>query len=415
MTIGVHLRLQPNAVTGIIENEMHTSAARVTSPLVVRAWSRAPRRGLPAVSASIGGFDVEFCGAALDQAPERADAFLAISLLPAMARHSELDLRDLPPVSATLVEHLKLIQDIWATWNSQLHRVTVRCNVAADALPRGDRATFFSGGIDALYAAMVGGAPNERLVFINGFDFDADPEKFQRATARVVRLADRLEMRLETIETNWIHFTRHHRLARLTTFGSCLGGIAHLLAPGQMTIASSYSWEHLAPTGSHPLLDPLWSTTSTRIRLLGTDATRAEKTAAIAQRPDLLQDLWVCFETPEGNCGRCSKCVRTRAMLYLLDGDQGGFPATLGNPVKRFGQIARKGMERGFLPEMVGLAQAGGHTDLVKTLHRAQRSVLRRDVLRRGVAALPIVAAVRRRLLAQIDLRPWGLGPDPVH
>src|SRR5690606_5895334 len=111
--------------------------------------------------------------------------------------------------------------------------IRIRCNVTEPEPAGAGSATFFSGGIDGLHAVLAGGAPDERLIFINGFDFDSPPEIFAAAVERVTRLSRKLDRRLDTIETNWIRFTRHHRLARLTTFASFLSAVGHLLASGR--------------------------------------------------------------------------------------------------------------------------------------------------------------------------------------
>jgi hypothetical protein len=383
------------------------------SNLIIRNWQRSLRDDIPTVSATVGEFELYFSGAGLARSPESGDAFLTVALLPAMALGADIDLRDIPPISPVLHQNIGLIQEIWTTWNKRLRKVDIYCNVAENESPGEGNATFFSGGIDALHAAITGGLPGERLVFINGFDFDADVSTFGNATRRVERLSTTLRMPLETVHTNWIWFTRQHKLARLTTFGSVLAAIGQLLAPARMTIAASHSWDRLAPEGSHPLLDPLWSTGRTEIRHLGSNATRTEKTALIASQPDLLKDLWVCFDYPDRNCGRCTKCVRTRAMLRLVGAIGGPFPDAVGEPMTEYAAIARTGMEQTFLPEMIHLAESTKQLELRAALAHAERSVLRRQVLRSLVSAAPFVSRLRASK-HKPDLRPWGDGPVPV-
>lgn len=397
-----------------LRREFQVSPTHNRPPLVVRKWQRSFRGDVATVSALIGDFELTFSGAGLEGSTESGNAFLAAALLPAMASGADLDLTELPSVSPLLHANLDVIQEIWTTWNNRLHRVTVACNVAADESPGEGHATFFSGGVDALHAASAGARPGERLVYINGFDFDADAETFAVATRRVERLAATLGMPLETVQTNWIWFTRHHKLARVTTFGSILAAIGHLLAPAQMTIASSHAWDRLTPEGSHPLLDPLWSSGRTAIRHFGTDSTRAEKTGLIAKHPALLQDLWVCFEYPDRNCGRCAKCVRTRAMLRLCGATDGPFPNGIGEPLAEYAALAQTGMEQAFLPEMLHLAEASNERELRAALADVERKVLRRDVVRRFVTAIPGINRLRARR-PRPDLRPWGDGPMPVN
>src|SRR5688572_27077084 len=89
----------------------------LNAPLIVRDWSRTRVQGVPGVSASVDGFQVHFNGVALGNVPERADAFLAISLLPAMYHRRPLDLTALPRVSAGLLAGIEKVQEIFSCWN----------------------------------------------------------------------------------------------------------------------------------------------------------------------------------------------------------------------------------------------------------------------------------------------------------
>jgi hypothetical protein len=83
-------------------------------------------------------------------------------------------------------------------------------------------------------------------------------------------------------------------------------------------IASSYDVNHLIPWGSHPDLDPLWSTERTAFRVDGIEVTRTNKVKAIASSPFALSQLKVCWHADiDTNCGRCEKCIRTQCALAI--------------------------------------------------------------------------------------------------
>jgi len=74
------------------------------------------------------------------------------------------------------------------------------------------------------------------------------------------------------------------------------------------------------PSGSHPLLDPLWSTESVGIVNDGAEATRIQKIQWQIARSDVaLRHLRVCWENQDSdyNCGRCEKCIRTMVNLEI--------------------------------------------------------------------------------------------------
>jgi len=110
-------------------------------------------------------------------------------------------------------------------------------------------------------------------------------------------------------------------------FGSAYAAVAHLFASSltSAAIASGHSPDApLTPHGSHPLLDPLFSSGAIEIRHEGADRTRLEKASAVARRPDLVGYLQVCgapslmsLDGPFDNCGRCLKCLHTLAEIFL--------------------------------------------------------------------------------------------------
>ncbi len=105
--------------------------------------------------------------------------------------------------------------------------------------------------------------------------------------------------------------------------GALLAAVALLLSPqfARIYVAASdaYGMAVKLPWGSHPLLDPLWSTELTTIIHDGCEAIRIEKVARIAHSDIALRWLRTCWENPNGeyNCGRCGKCLRTMAALRL--------------------------------------------------------------------------------------------------
>lgn len=383
------------------------------NPLAVQRYQRTTQADLTTISATIGDFEVWFRGQALADAPERGDPFLAVSLLPAMYAGQDLDLRDMPPVSSQLLATLDQIQEIWTTWNPELRRINVRANPAPEQRPRSQRTgTFLSGGVDAVHAVLTGAGSGEQLAFINGFDFSMSVDEWAAASARVSRMAAKLGGEFTAVETNWISFTRHHHIARSTSHGGCLVAVAQLLAPARMTIASSNSWIRLTPWGTHNLLDPLWSTDLTSIRHFGSDALRAEKVAVVAGRPELLDELWVCHDDPLHNCGRCTKCSRTMAVLKVIGASTDSFRESKGDPIERYLRAVPSSWEKVYLTELRWTAERHGNDPRLLARIDATGRALRRRVAMRELRNL--LLPQRKRLgRGETDLRPWGYGPVP--
>ena len=251
---------------------------------------------------------------------EDASPFLCAALLLAMQRGEDLELH--AAVSGRLLERVPRIVDVYAEWDPRLHR---SCVSAQDELAPAGRAAgvgcFFSRGVDSMYAAAVPrGLPGavtrlvycERLESMHSAGTRAEELRLARDAARQVGLP------LAVIDTN----LRELSDPIVPDWGDMVGAALALLANamagglGHVVIPSSAAPTTLVPTGTSPLLDPLFSTDELEVHH-EVPATRPAKVAWLAsERPDLLPYLKVCFhEDRPDNCGRCPKCVLTMLAL----------------------------------------------------------------------------------------------------
>ena len=200
-------------------------------------------------------------------------------------------------------------------------------------------AGFFSGGIDAL--AMV---RDNHLTFpqdhprhiqdgilVYGIlegENNSDPN-FQNVIDAVSSMAKDAGIGLIQVSTNaYSHFRDldpDYSFWRLEYMGSFLAAIAHAFVPRftVASIASTYDYANLEPWGSHPLLDPLYSSSSLQIRHENAALSRLDKTKLVGQWDVALKHLRVCNEKAsysQGNynCGECGKCVKTMAAFLSL-------------------------------------------------------------------------------------------------
>lgn len=127
-------------------------------------------------------------------------------------------------------------------------------------------------------------------------------------------------MRLLNVETNlrslsdeYVSWGMYH--------GAALASVALAAASlfRKVYIPSSYSYAELFLWGSHPLLDPLWSTEATTLVHDGCEAGRLEKIMRISAHDAARQHLRVCWENvaQQYNCGTCEKCLRTMIGLRI--------------------------------------------------------------------------------------------------
>jgi hypothetical protein len=103
--------------------------------------------------------------------------------------------------------------------------------------------------------------------------------------------------------------------------GAVLGAVGLALSGrlSRVYIASANSYDQLHPWGSHPLLDPLWSSAAVAFLHDGNEARRADKVVALTGYEPALESLRVCWgpKGEEYNCGACEKCLRTMLALHV--------------------------------------------------------------------------------------------------
>lgn len=388
------------------------STIRIAPPELIRA----PDGGDPAASAAI-----DFAGTPLrlwirlpGAVPEcRTESFIAPLLLPAMAQRLPIECAG--AVSPLYLRQLETIQDIFATWLPSLQRVPVRAPApapvnapvdsaaSADAgVPGGGRglrgavgargpeaAAFFTGGVDSFHTVLSHADEIRRLVFVPGFEAPpASPELRAEIEARLRAAAGELGMALLVAETNLrsaevLRVVESGRYSpKLWNFelahGAALAAVAHALPRevGRVYVAASATYDDLFPWGSHPLLDPLWSTETRQIVHDGCAHTRVAKVARLASSGVALRALRVCAVQRRAayNCGRCEKCLRTMIALEIVGALAGAktFPNRLN--LLHVALLPNDERSRDYLEENLRAAQATGrHAALARALRIALR------------------------------------------
>jgi hypothetical protein len=230
-------------------------------------------------------------------------------------------------VSARLLERVESISAIYQAWGRGLAPAAVVAEPveAPQPVPGTEVGLSFTAGVDSFYTLLKDMSRNpsphgiSRLLFIAGFDMECGDTRRRRAVeASVVRVADKTGKRPVLAATNlraltgrWVDWELHHGAAIAST-ALALGGLLR-----KCVIASSWSYRDLRPWGSHPLLDPLWSTEQVEFFHDGCEVVRNEKVTSISSSALALSALRVCWENRNEhyNCGECGKCISTMAML----------------------------------------------------------------------------------------------------
>ena len=252
---------------------------------------------------------------------DRADPLIAAALLPAMQLGQPLQVTG--TASPQLLRAIPTIQQIFHCWDSHLQLVPVQVETESIARYAGTRgvACFFSGGIDSFYTVLKHLDEIDALIFVHGFDIAFEDRDIQEEVSRSLgEAAAELGKPLIQVKTNIRAFLDPHVSWDLA-YGAAAASVALVLALffRRVYIASSFTYADLIPNGSHPLLDPLWSTEDVDLVHDGCETARVHKIAHVANYDTALRHLRVCLKNRGAvlNCGRCRKCLVAMMGLQL--------------------------------------------------------------------------------------------------
>jgi len=228
------------------------------------------------------------------------------------------------PVSSRLLAAAPLAARQWKRWWNAAAADVVADAAAPDVAPPGtETLCCFTRGVDSWFATLRLTAPAAdpaltRLLYVPAFDRHYSAPRRREAVRRTREAADALGLPLLVV-------LEHDARELLDPFvvwdhshGSVLAGVALALGGGVGTfvIPGTHDRAHLPSHGSHPDVDPLWSTERTRVVYDAAEVPRTAKVRAVAASPIALPRLKVCWEADvDGNCGRCKKCLRTMLQL----------------------------------------------------------------------------------------------------
>jgi hypothetical protein len=253
------------------------------------------------------------------------DFLVPTMLLPAMRMGATASIG--APVSARLLDGARAVQDVILLWEDSYTRIEVDATERHESPPpAAGTGAFFSAGVDSFYTAVKHLDAITHLVFLENVFDPRVPDEETLTTARAA--AAELGKPLLEVRANFRHLGDAAGVRHVLYHGSALAAIAHLLrgTVGRMLIGSTFSYDFLRPWGSHPLIDPLWSTESLEIVHDGAEATRPMKLARLAENEVAMRHLRVCQNRPlpglavsdRLNCGSCKKCLVTMTNLRAV-------------------------------------------------------------------------------------------------
>jgi hypothetical protein len=324
-----------------------------------------------------------------------ADPFVVAFLFPMMSWQRDVMVEG--AVSPSLLQNLEQFMAIWRAWEPERYQpVEIRAREEAEppAPTEPDQAIMpLSCGVDSsftLYRHRRGlvGRRNRQIaaaIVIHGFDIWLDEKNsesmYQGVLAAARAMTASVGVACIPMATNF------HELP--TTWSNSLGT---QLVSGLRLLAGRFGTALLAndipyplkiqPWGSHPTSNPFLGSRRFPVIDDGGEAARYEKIQLLAQWPEAMRHLRVCFENPGrwDNCCRCEKCIRT---ILSFRAAGAGLPPAFARDVKdrqirrirfqhehnvlQWQEIAR-GAERSFGPDVAW----------VRAIHAAIRGSQRR-------------------------------------
>ena len=277
-----------------------------------------------------------------DAVQANPDAFLAGAFVPAM-RHGEQRIAIEGSACPVLADNLRTAALVLRSWYGPSHTCPrlepeqweTRMPVSP---PRAG--LFLSGGIDSVSMLRVNRRCYPRrhpasfrdAFFVYGFDMagirGVDREGLYReGLDRLAPVAREAELDLIPVRTNVRHLDDNYAFHRLEFTSAILAAVSLAFSGriSSVSLASSICPETLVPYGTHPVLDPLFSSSALQFRHEGLGLHRLQKARDVVEWPTALENLRVCFNHPipegEVNCGLCDKCMRSALEIVAAGGD----------------------------------------------------------------------------------------------
>lgn len=251
------------------------------------------------------------------------------------------DLRIVGPVDPELLTTIREnVIPLLRRWFPFLPEIELIAPEAAAPPPRTSgliTATAFAGGLDATFTTLRHRDEIDWLVTSHGYDVKTHYREYWESTLPDIRASARAVGKpLLVMESNLREISHYegirtrkgrinpgfYRFGRTGPIGVYLAALARTLMPfcERFFIGSTNAHDHLVPFGSHPELEPMWSTSRQQIVHDGEDCNRVQKVDYLARNfPESLANIRTCLRITPGklNCSRCFKCLGTMAEIRL--------------------------------------------------------------------------------------------------
>lgn len=346
----------------------------------------------------------------------RGEYFLGPALFLAWATGRPLVFDPALPLSPSL--DVRSVERVIRIWNPEFAPVRIEASYSEPEPRAAWVMSSFSGGVDSVFTLVEHAGCLTHLLTMSCFDkhgaLDAlsSSRAFEAQTAHLRDFAVAMGKEMVAIETNAYEWCVAERLLWDYVHGAVLCCTAVALGVSCFYVPSSGTVRDLEPWGSHPLLDPRFSTAQTQVVHDAIDYRRSDKLARIAEVPDALERLQVCWHSSEKNCGTCSKCLRTMVTLNLLGVRSSRLPdvdpaAALNGPLK---SVA---IGNDILWDMMHLAHSAARMDVAAILANRLRKA--KIAKARSALARELAGPAGRALAMRLGFHTPSRWRTPLH
>jgi len=330
-----------------------------------------------------------------------ADPFLAASLIDCMWKDEDIYVEG--EVSEKLFNSLETIMDCHILGNSELHKIKIHATKRKNSAGSNQFiGSFFSGGVDSFYTLLKNKEKISHLILVRGFDIalgHEDDKIWDKILHNAKAVAQKYNKQLIPVITNikyGYNDTATLKFWLESAFGSGCASVGLVFQDffSEIFIPSSMAYNELIPHGSHPVLDPLWSTEKLEFIHSGCEATRFHKIERqVAKSEMALNTLRVCWENRDKmyNCCNCEKCLRNMTCLEILGKikDAKSFPEKL--DVKKISGLRISDanfMVFLFWKELAEKAKENNKDKLAAAIRRMLRASKRKNLISRYLGFL---------------------------
>ena len=263
-------------------------------------------------------------------------SFLIGGIIPAMhfgEQRVQIDAEVCPEIIEGLSTVMQCLRHWWYAPSHKIPLIETKIKSEPANRKKPNRAgMFFSGGIDSL-ATIRSNRSFYHLdhpqsirdgLLVYGLEV-ADPEAFKCVIDSVTEIAKDCKVTIIPVYTNLRDLNDDWRFWRRSYQGAVFSAIAHAFSNrlDVISISSSHCFCQSPRYGTHPLIDPNYSSSDLQIRHSCYRLSRLEKIQMIADWEAALKNLRVCnqyglYRTGHLNCGQCEKCLITMTELMAI-------------------------------------------------------------------------------------------------